>query len=62
MTVGPITGHFFVVLESDFDSLTSVNANSFEVELVWLHGELGDGNISDKVDGVLWTILDVDWD
>jgi len=59
---GPVTWNFLVVLESDLDSLASVNANAIKVKSLWEESELGDSHISDKLDRILRPILDINRD
>lgn len=57
----PFAWNLFVVLESDLDSLFGVDADFLEVEVITGHCEFGDSEISDKVNHITWSTLDINW-
>lgn len=51
--------YFFLILESYFDSFPGLNTNFSEVETLRTHDELGNGEVGNKLNGVLRASLDV---
>ena len=58
--VPPLASDFFQVLDAEFNSLAGVNRNFLEVKIISAHVQLWLCQVSDEVNHVGGTILDVD--
>ena len=58
----PVTGDLLIVLKANLDSLASVDADTIKVKCLRVEGQLGDRDVSNEVNRVLGTILDVNGD
>jgi hypothetical protein len=57
----PFADDIFVILNTNFNRLASINTDSVKVNCISGHRDLGDCEICSEVDGILGSVLDVDW-